>query len=119
MIEKEDYLNKRIRGQEYEKKTSDYMIMIGMSITCMNYSTRYGEVDIIAMDGETLVFVEVKYRSNERYGHPAEHVNYYKQQHIRTVSKYYVMENRLFNMNVRYDVAAWHKGQLFYYKGAF
>lgn len=112
-------MNKRKKGSQYEDKTKIYMEESGMTIIDKNYFCRFGEIDLVAWDDGVLVFTEVKYRTNDRYGHPAEHVHFHKQQTIRQVSRWYVMDKKIFNRNVRYDVAAWHKGRLFYYKGAF
>ncbi len=68
-----------------------------------NFKCKLGEIDIIAKDGDYLVFVEVKTRKSTKYGMPSEAVNYYKQQKIIQVAKYYLM-NKSLDANVRFDV---------------
>lgn len=83
------------------------MIEQGYKIVARNFSGRRGEIDIIARDGEYLVFVEVKYRRDERQGSPAEAVDYRKQQHIRRAAEYYLYKNRVSEaMPCRFDVVA-------------
>ena len=63
-----------------------------------------GEIDLIAkMNGE-LVFIEVKSRSNINYGYPCEAVNYKKKRKITNVAKYYILDNSLEDISVRFDV---------------
>ncbi len=112
-------MNKRQKGQIYEEKAVDYLKDMGYKVLDRNVYTKFGELDLVAMDQETLVFIEVKYRSNGAYGHPAESVNYHKQKHIINSSKWYMMVKGYSQVNVRYDVCGWHQGQIKYYKGAF
>lgn len=73
-------MNKRKLGNEKEAYAKDYLICLGYEILTMNYYTKFGEIDIIALHQGMLVFVEVKYRSSEHQGQPWEAINYYKQQ---------------------------------------
>ena len=61
--------NKRMEGSRYEKLAARYLEQKGMDILELNYRCRTGEIDIIARDGEYLVFVEVKYRKTKRAGY--------------------------------------------------
>ena len=56
--------NQRQIGREYEKMAAEYLEASGFQILSCNYRCRYGEIDLIAKDGEVLVFCEVKYRSD-------------------------------------------------------
>lgn len=85
--------NKRMLGSEYEQRAAEYLTRQGLEIAERNYRSRQGEIDLIARDGSYLVFVEVKYRSDDRKGDPAEAVGYYKQQHIRAAARYYMYQN--------------------------
>ena len=100
-------MNKREISSGYEEMAAAYLIEQGYKIVARNFSGRSGEIDIIARDGEYLVFVEVKYRRDERQGSPAEAVDYRKQQHIRRVAEYYLYKNRVSEaMPCRFDVVA-------------
>ena len=74
--------NRRKTGTEYEQKTAEYLESLGWKILERNYRCRIGEIDLIALDGRTLVFVEVKYRRSGACGSPGEAVNEEKQHTI-------------------------------------
>jgi putative endonuclease len=76
----------------------------GYAVLATRYRTRAGEIDIIARDGETLVFVEVKTRTSEVFGVPAEAVTWRKQRRIVTMAKWYLSEQRLHGRLCRFDV---------------
>lgn len=74
------------RGEDIAEK---YLKMRSYRIIERNYRCRLGEIDIIALDGRSLVFVEVKTRRNQNYGRPCEAVNAVKIRHImRTAARY-------------------------------
>lgn len=80
----------------------------------------WGEIDIIAREGEYLCFVEVKYRSGDGYGSPLEAVGVYKQRKIIKVAHYYMMRKRLgLYMPCRFDVIAIEKDQITLLRNAF
>ena len=62
----------------------------GYAILARRYRTRIGEIDIVARDGPTLVFVEVKARTSARYGHPAEAVILHKQAKLTAMAEDYL-----------------------------
>ena len=68
-----------------------------------NYTTKIGEIDIIAQTKDIVVFVEVKARNTVRFGYPREAINAQKQQKIRTVATQYMLANKLMNSKVRFD----------------
>ena len=101
-----DSVNKRRVGKNYENIAAEYLKSKGYVILEMNFQTRYAEIDIIAQDNESLVFVEVKYRKNDVHGNPLEAVTYRKQQKIRYASLFY-MNAKGYNpekTNIRFDV---------------
>ena len=63
-------MNRRKEGAYYENLVAEYLKTQGYEILEKNYRCRIGEIDLIAKEGETLVFVEVKYRRNERWEIP-------------------------------------------------
>lgn len=87
--------NKNKLGKEYEDFAVKYLESRGFRILERNFRCRNGEVDIIARDGGTLVFAEVKYRSTERMGNPLETVNREKQRRICRSARYYMMIKHL------------------------
>ena len=96
--------NRRSIGSRYEKIAAEYLSSLGYDILCMNFHSRSGEIDIIGMEGNSLCFVEVKYRKNLSGGFPGEAVTLLKQKRIIQTSEYYMMIHRLTGVNRRYDV---------------
>lgn len=98
--------NRRRVGSEKEAKVQEYLETLGYEIVTRNFYSKYGEIDIIAMHNGYLVFIEVKYRADERYGAPEAAVTYGKQQRILAAAKYYIYKNRIpFDTPCRFDVA--------------
>ena len=69
-----------------------------------NYSTKIGEIDIVAEKNNTIVFIEVKMRETCAFGRPSEAVNTFKQAKIRRVAEEYLIRNRLTDSQIRFDV---------------
>lgn len=78
----------------------------GYAIIARRYRTRVGEIDIVARDGHTVVFVEVKARSTLDCGHPAESVTAWKQRRIITMARHYIATHRLRDTLLRFDVVS-------------
>ncbi len=97
------HTNKAI-GDFGEKLAVKYLKEHGYKIVKTNYKIRIGEIDIIAMDGDFLVFVEVKYRSNALYGLPNEAVDKHKREKIKRVALFYLMQKDMLEAYVRFDV---------------
>lgn len=97
------HTNKAI-GDYGEKLAVKYLKKQGYKIVKTNYKIRIGEIDIIAMDGDFLVFVEVKYRSTALYGLPNEAVDKHKREKIKRVTLYYLMHTDMLEAYVRFDV---------------
>ena len=99
--------NLRAKGGTFEQKAAEELRRLGYEILEMNFRCRIGEVDIIARDGQYLVFVEVKYRKRASAGMPQEAVGYAKQKKISAVAGYYLMSHGMMeNTSVRFDVVA-------------
>lgn len=98
--------NTRQIGNEKENIAAKYLQDKGYFIVKKNYRVRQGEIDIVARDKSTLVFVEVKYRKNATSGHPLEAVNYKKQKQITKTAMFYMVENKITidNTPIRFDV---------------
>lgn len=96
--------NKREIGFEYEKIAGKYLEEHGYEILEYNFYSRHGEIDIIAKHGEYLVFVEVKYRDNDKKGDPLEAISMQKQRTISKCALYYLKKNGMQDVSVRFDV---------------
>ena len=105
--EKENYVwNHRSIGSAQETKVQEHLETLGYKIVTRNFYSKHGEIDLIAKHNGYLVFIEVKYRADERFGAPEEAVTYGKQQRIIATAKYYMYKNRIsFDTPCRFDVA--------------
>ena len=74
-------------GRAGETAAEKYLEEKGYHFLARNFKRTHGEIDLIMEDGETLVFIEVKSRTNRRYGEPKEAVTPFKQQHVRYTAK--------------------------------
>ncbi len=99
-----DRINRRKTGAAYERAAGRYLETLGYEILEYNYRCRLGEVDIVARDGEYVVFCEVKYRSDNRKGNSLEAVDRRKQQTIFRSAMYYLTEKHLADVPCRFDV---------------
>ncbi|MGQ9678277.1 MAG: YraN family protein [bacterium] len=91
-------------GISGEKHAQRFLASKGYRIIATNYRNQWGEIDIVCQDGDTLVFVEVKTRSSEKFGSPAEAVNYNKRNRLRRLAQIYLVTHRLESIPVRFDV---------------
>lgn len=78
----------------------------GLEIIQRNFRCRFGEIDIIARDKNTLVFIEVKARRSSKYGFPEEAVDFNKQTRIRSVASFYISMILRRDRPCRFDVYA-------------
>ena len=90
-------------GNFGENEAEKFLRKNGYKILERNYTTKLGEIDIIAQKDDYICFVEVKTRSNENYGTPRDAVNYHKQKKIISVAKYYMLTKNK-DMFLRFDV---------------
>lgn len=112
--------NNRKTGSMYEDKAAEYLIKQDVRILDRNFRVRSGEIDIIGLDGDTYIFVEVKYRKNTNYGSPAEAVTYNKQRVICRVATLYLKIKKLpSNGSFRFDVISILDDEIMWYKNAF
>lgn len=93
-------------GREGENIAEKSLVQSGYRIVERNYRCKLGEIDIIARDGEFLVFVEVKTRTGSSFGSPVDAVNFRKQQQICKTALYYLSAHKLFESPARFDVVA-------------
>jgi putative endonuclease len=78
----------------------------GYAIIARRYRTRHGEIDIVANDGETLAFVEVKARSTAEFGTAAEALTRWKKRRLTAMAVDYLARNRIEERPCRFDVVA-------------
>ena len=98
-------MNSRRSGALWEKTAESFLCNHGLKLLQRNFSSRFGEIDLIMEDGKTVVFVEVKYRKNNYHGSGAEAVTFHKQGKIsRTAAWYLVKHPRRAEQFCRFDV---------------
>lgn len=93
-------------GKHGENIAADYLTQSGYSIITRNYRRRFGEVDIVARQDSTIVFVEVKTRRSATFGTGFEAVDVRKQRQLTRIALDYLSRHNLFNVNARFDVVA-------------
>jgi putative endonuclease len=99
-------INRWKQGSTGEDLASQFLEKNGLKILTRNYRFERGEIDIIAEDGEEIVFVEVKARRTSSYGTPEDAVTDEKQDQIRTVAEGYLYEKNIDNRPCRFDIVA-------------
>jgi len=103
-------------GQLVERSVVKYLQDNGFDILDMNWTCRWGEIDIVAKEGETLVFVEVKYRSSDKFGFPTDSVTYRKKKALLRAIRYYLLNNKTNVEGWRFDVVSVLGNKLSHYK---
>lgn len=91
-------------GERGERAASRFLLRQGCVIVDRGYQDKFGEIDLIAVDDETIVFVEVKTRTSDVAGSPAEAVDESKQQRLLKTAKGYLKWHRLTECRIRFDV---------------
>ena len=92
-----------VYGKRSEIIASDYLKKKGYKILEVNYKNKIGEIDVIAKDGDYIVFVEVKSRLSGAFGHPFDAIDERKQQKIHAVASLYLVKNQKYGTNCRFD----------------
>jgi len=91
-------------GSEGERFAQEFLEKMGYQIIKKNYRYRHKEIDIIAKDKNTIVFVEVKTIKSKKFGESIEKVNLKKRKRIAEVAQAYLAENDLSGFDFRFDV---------------
>lgn len=96
--------DRKTLGAKGEEIASAFLRQRKYRIVETNFRCKCGEIDIIARDGRTIVFVEVKTRRTASYGLPQLAVTPFKQRQISKAALTYLVKNRLMEENARFDV---------------
>ena len=91
-------------GQHGEQLAAGFLTEAGLTVLGRNWRCREGEIDIVALDGQTLVICEVKTRSSGRYGTPLEAISARKRVRLRKLAVSWVQAHGLFYEEIRIDV---------------
>ena len=111
--------HKKLLGKKGEKLAVKYLKKQGCKILLTNYVTPAGEADIVCQDKDEIVFVEVKTRTSDSYGTPAEAVGKQKRERYVKIAKFYWLKTGE-EPNARFDVIeVWADGKIEHLKNAF
>ena len=99
-------LERQELGKAGEDRAESELLRRGYAILERRYRTAHGEIDIVAMDGETTVFVEVKARRSAEFGTAAEAVTRVKQRRLVAMATDYLSRHHLHGCPCRFDVVA-------------
>jgi putative endonuclease len=100
------FFRKKSLGQRGEDAAARYLKRQGFRIVERGHDSPLGEIDIIAIDGRTIVFVEVKTRTGGDAGHPTEAIDATKQRRMTQAALAYLKAKRLLQNSARFDVIA-------------
>lgn len=99
--------SKRDIGLAAEEAAYQYLLKQGLKPVLRNYNCKLGEIDLIMQECADLVFIEVRYRKQIKYGSPLESITYTKQQKLIKTAAHYLQTQRLYNFqSCRFDVVS-------------
>ena len=101
-----------------ERQAEKFLKKLGYKIIDRNFSSRFGEIDLIAQDNNYLVFIEVKKRKNTSHGNGAEFVDVAKQRKIIKTANMYIQFNQI-DSDIRFDVIEINNNTINHIKNAF
>lgn len=110
--------NKVQNGRSWEMKVKKYIEKEGLTAIDVNYYSKKGEIDLVAIDKDTLVFIEVKYRSSNLYGYAEETITKSKIKKIYYTAIEYANKIK-WSKNIRFDVVAITKNNINWIKNSF
>jgi putative endonuclease len=93
-------------GSRSERAAARFLKRLGYRIVTRNYSCRHGEIDLVALDGRCLVFVEVRSTGTDDPSRPAASVDHVKQRRLTDLALHFLQERRLLGCSARFDVLA-------------
>jgi len=111
--------NKVSRGRHYEKKAALFYEQQGFEILEKNWQAAHKEIDLIVKKDNLLVFVEVKSSTSQKFGHPAERVNRAKIKNLTAAARQFLIDNKIENCDLRFDVVTFTRGLLEHFPNAF
>ncbi|MEL7449904.1 MAG: YraN family protein [Pseudomonadota bacterium] len=99
--------SRHVAGQNAEAAALDYLVAQGLSCVARNYRCRSGELDLVMLDGETLVVAEVRFRKASAFASAAQSVGSQKQRRLVSATQHFLMRHpKLQEHPVRFDVIA-------------
>lgn len=106
-------------GLQYEQAACDYLIGQGMQCIARNVRYKFGELDLVMHDVDTLVFVEVRARATRRYGGALASIDERKQHRVRLAAQRFLLRYRAQVPRCRFDIVAFEAGEIAWVRDAF
>lgn len=111
-------------GRQGERAACRYLLGRGYDVLARRFQARHGEIDIVAFEGDTLVFIEVKTRTSSRFGEPWEFVDWEKRRRLESAAAEYVARFDLGACAWRFDIVSviaggGRKGEISLHRNAF
>ncbi len=103
-------MNQNNAGVEAEKLAATFLTERGLKLIAQNYHCRFGEIDLIMKEGKTLVFIEVRLRSNTRFGDAGSSITPQKQQKLILTAQHYLQQHG--ETACRFDAILMNKANL-------
>lgn len=108
------------KGTEAEAAICHFLLQQGLKLIEKNYRCAGGEIDLIMQEHDMVVFIEVRLRENNSFGHPIETVTWYKQRKLTKAALLYLQKKQWLNKkNCRFDVVGVNNNQIEWIKNAF
>jgi putative endonuclease len=107
------------KGQTFERLAAAFFEQKGFEILQRNWRTGRREIDLIAKKGSLIVFVEVKSALSKKYGHPANRIDERKVANLTKAAQQYLIDNKIENYDLRFDVVTFVDGRLEHFPDAF
>lgn len=112
-------MNKREIGKQKEQQAVDFLEQKGYTIISRNFRTKFAEIDIVAKDKDSVVFVEVRSRAYDSLGRPEESVNKRKQEKLVKAASLFLAGYKGSYENIRFDVVAIVGDEIIHIENAF
>ncbi len=104
-------MNKRELGKFGENIAANFLKNNGINIIKRNYFTKYGEIDLIGFENETIIFTEVKFRNNNSFGSPIEAITKNKYNRYKNAADQFLQDNNLNYNDIRFDIICIYKNK--------
>jgi len=95
-----------LEGRRGERSACRFLLRQGFDVLARRFKGRFGEIDLVAFEGETLAFIEVKTRESSEFGEPWEFVDWEKQQKLRLTAEDFIARYDLGRYTYRFDIVS-------------
>ena len=107
------------KGLQYEQAACEYLEENGLRCIARNVRYKFGELDLVMFDADTLVFVEVRARASKQFGGALASIDQRKQQRVRLAAQRYLLRYRARVPRCRFDVVTFEAGRIGWVRDAF